>query len=138
MNSQRIGNTTTKMIMLVVGLLFLLPASYKIYLYSVFRMNSASAWGVIAGSSRSRDIGARPFVEYQDSKGNKFERKSKAKTHWLFAPKKGEKIKVFYNPIDPNVALVDSITHYIVLPIVFILIGLSVIVYLVRGLLEKK
>ena len=77
-------------------------------------------------------MGGRPFVEYKDMQGTSYERKSKAKTHWFFAPKVGEKIRVFYDKRDPNIAIVDNTFYYIVLPLCFIIAGSFTILYSVR------
>jgi hypothetical protein len=94
--------------------------------------------GVIIDSSRGRGIGGRPFVEYKDLLGNSYERKSKAKTHWFFSPKVGEKIKVFYKKRNPNVAIVDSAFYYIFLPILFIVFGGCFIFCLFRDILSER
>ena len=77
-------------------------------------------------------MGGRPFVEYKDMQGTSYERKSKAKTHWFFAPKVGEKIKVFYDERDPTEAIVDNTFHYILLPLFLIISGISCIFFVVK------
>ena len=133
-----IGNFTTKLIILFFGLFFLLPPGYKLYTYCAFRFNAVPVDGIIVDPSRGRDLGGRPFVEYKDSRGNSYERKSKAKTHWFFAPKVGEKIKVFYNKRDPNVAIVNSAFYYIYLPLFFIVIGACFIFCLFRDISSER
>ena len=118
--------------MLSLGLLFLLPPAYKLYNYCVFRAHAISVDGIITDALRGGDMGGRPFVEYKDLQGKSYERKSKAKTHWFFAPKVGEKITVFYDESDPTKAIVDNTFHYIVLPLCFILAGTCCILVVVR------
>jgi len=131
-----IGNLVTKLFILFLGLLFLLPPVYKLYTYYAFRYHAISVEGIIIDASRGRDMGGRPFVEYKDRQGKSYERKSKAKTHWFFAPKVGEKTRVFYDKRDPTKAIVDSTFHYIVLPLCFIIAGAFCIFYVVRDLLR--
>ena len=138
MSSTLIGNLIIKLIILFLGLLFLLPPAYKLYKYCAFRYHAVSVDGIIIDPLRGRDLGARPFVEYKDLMGNSYERKSKAKTHWFFAPKVGEKIKVFYNKSDPNVAIIDSEFYYIILPLFFIAAGACFLLCLLRDILNKR
>jgi hypothetical protein len=126
MTSSLIGNLFTKLFVLLIGLIFILP-SYKLYSYILFRYQSVSVNGIIVMPSRGRDIGARPLVEYHDQQGNTYEIKSKAKTHWLFAPKKGEQIKVLFLRDAPEKAMVDSIFYYVVLPLCFVAIGVTMV-----------
>jgi hypothetical protein len=88
--------------------------------------------GFIIDSSRGRDLGGRPFIEYKDQQGKLYQKKSIAKTHWFFSPKVGEKMKVFYDERDPNIAIVDSKFHYIFLPLCFIAVGVCFLFYVVR------
>ena len=132
------GNIGTKLIVLSLGLLFLLPSAYKLYTYCTFRFHAISVDGIITDASRGRDLGGRPFVTYQDLQGNSHGIKSKAKTHWFFAPKVGEKIKVIYDKRNPDVAIVDSTIHYIVLPLFFITTGVSFLFCLLRDSLSER
>ena len=125
MQTSAIGNIFTKILMLVVGLLFLLPPAYKLATYAAFRFHAITVEGTIADGSRGRDLGGRPFVEYTDQQRNAYEIKSKAKTHWFFAPKVGEKVKVFYDGRDPRKAIVNINIHYTFIPICFIATGLG-------------
>lgn len=127
-----IGNLFTRLIVLSLGLLFLLSSGYKLCTYCAFRYHAISVDGIIVDPSRGRDIGGRPFVEYKDSLGNLYGRKSRAKTHWFFAPKIGEKVKVHYDKSDPNVAIVDSTLHYIFFPLIFIAMGAGLLFCLIR------
>ena len=132
------GKLATKAMILSLGLLFLLPSGYKLYTYCAFRYHAVSVNGVITDASRGRDLGSRPFVEYKDLQGNAYERKSRAKTHWFFAPRVGEQIKVYYDKSNPAVAIVDSTFYYIVLPLCFIAIGAGFIFCLLRDSLSER
>ena len=137
MQTSAVGDVATKILMLVLGLLFLLPPAYKLVTYAVFRFHAITVEGTIADGSRGRDLGGRPFVEYTDQQGNAYEIKSKAKTHWLFAPKVGEKLKVFYDERDPGKAIVNSNIHYIFIPLCFIAAGLGFLFHTLRASLDK-
>ena len=130
-----IGKVATRLLILFLGLLFLLPPAYKLYSYCAFRYHAVSVEGNIIGPTGGRGLGGRPFVEYKDSLGHSYERKSKAKINWLFRPKVGKKIKVFYDKRDPQVAIVDSQFYYFVLPLCFIAIGACFLVCLFRDIL---
>ena len=122
----------TRAFLLALGLLFLLPATYKLYSYGLFRCRAVSVDGVVVDASRGRDIGGRPLVAYKDRQGHTYEKKSNAKTHWLFAPRVGEKMTVFYDKDDPHTAIVDNAFHYIFLPLGFILAGAYFLRYVLR------
>jgi Protein of unknown function (DUF3592) len=130
-----IGKLATRLLILFFGLLFLLPPAYKLYKYCAFRYHAVSVDGIITGPSGGRDLGGRPFVEYKDSLGHSYERKSRAKTNWFFRPKVGNKIKIFYNKRDPHVAIVDSEFYYIVLPLCLMAIGACFLFCLFRDIL---
>jgi hypothetical protein len=130
-------NLVTRLIILCLGLLFLLPAGYKLYAYCVFRCHAIAVDGVVSHASRGRDLGSRPFVEYSDLKGNVYETKSKAKTHWFYAPQVGEKLTVYYDERDPTVAIVDSTFHYVVMPLFFFAAGACFLFYAIRGGLRE-
>ena len=66
-------------------------------------------------------------MEYKDTRGNIYEIRSEAKTHWFFAPKKGEEIRVMFLQHDPQKAVVDSTFHYILLPLLFCMVGTAVV-----------
>lgn len=138
MSPPSIENLATRLIILSLGLLFLLPSAYKLYTYCEFHFHAVSVDGVIIDPSRGRDWGSRPFVEYKDSLGNLHERKSKAKTHWFFAAKVGEKIRVLYDTRDPDIAIVDSRFYYIILPLFFVATGVCFLFCLFRDILNER
>ena len=83
-------------------------------------------------------MGSRPFVEYKDLSGKAYYIKSKAKTHWLYAPVKGEKIRVFYQKKDPGTAMVDSLFYYVFLPLGFMAVGAAVVVLVFKQNWRQK
>jgi len=117
------GNLMTQVLMLFFGLLLLVPCAYKLTTYVVFRNHAIAVDGIIDKPARGMELGSRPFVEYKDLQGNVYYMKSKAKTHWFYAPKKGAKIKVFYLEKDPGTAMVDSLFYYVFLPLGFMAVG---------------
>ena len=133
-----IGNVVTKGFMLFLGLLFLLPPAFKFYAYCGFRFQAVSVDGVVTEGSRGRGLGGRPFVKYEDQQGNTYEIKSEAKTHWLVAPRIGEKLRVFYDQRDPRKAIVNSNFYYIILPLCLIATGLAFLYGVLRDSLAKE
>ena len=127
MKSTGFGNLMTQALMLAFGLMLLLPCSYKLYTYGIFRGQATAVNGIIDKPARGMEMGSRPFVEYRDHQGNVYYLKSKAKTHWFYAPVKGEKIKVFYLQKDPKTAMVDSLFYYVFLPLGFMAIGGAIV-----------
>lgn len=83
-------------------------------------------------------MGGKPFVSYQDRNGNMYEKRSEAKTHWLYAPRTGERIKLFYLENDPQVAIVDSFFHYILFPLLFSATGAVAIVYALKNIWQDS
>ena len=133
MNATRVGNIVTKLFMVSLGFLFLVPSTYKFYNYCRFRTQSVAVYGVVDKASRGRDWGARPLVQYEDFQGNVYEIKSKAKTHWFVAPKEGEPIRVLFLVQNPEDAIVDSLFHYIVFPVLLIAVGAATVVCAIRN-----
>jgi hypothetical protein len=60
------------------------------------------------------------LIRYADAAGDVHEFKSRAKTHWFFRPKKGEKVKIFYQKNDPEKAIAESWVHYVFFPLIFL------------------
>ena len=133
MKSHLFGEILVKLFALSLGLIFLLPSAYKFYSYCKFRYHSIAVYGNVEKSMHGRDIGGRPFVEYKDSRGNVYDVRSKAKTNWFFAPKKGDELKVLYLKHDPKVAIVDSLFYYIVLPLIFCAVGATVLFHVFKN-----
>ncbi|RLB84670.1 MAG: hypothetical protein DRH26_18990 [Deltaproteobacteria bacterium] len=123
-----LGNLMTRLLMLFFGLVLLVPCAYKLYAYGIFRDQAIAVSGVIDKPARGLEMGSRPFVEYEDLQGNVYYIKSKAKTHWFYAPVKGEKIRLFYLEKDPGAATVDSLFYYVLLPMGFMAVGGAIVV----------
>jgi hypothetical protein len=135
MSSSTIGTLFTRIFIFLLGLLMTLAALNKIYIYCSHRFLGNTAYGVIEHPASSRDIGGRPLIQYKDTSGNLHEFKSKAKTHWFQTPKKGEKIRVFFDKNKPDKAIVDSFTYYLFLPIIFLAAGCYCCIY---GIFQYK
>jgi hypothetical protein len=58
--------------------------------------------------------------------------RSRAKTHWFFAPGTGEEITVFYLAQDPETAMVDSMFYHLLLPLFIVVTGASVVFLVFR------
>lgn len=132
MGSSLIGNLLVKIVTLLLGLILFLPSSYKLYTYCIFRYSSTAVYGTIEKPMQSRDIGNRPFIVFKDTQGKEHEFRSKAKTNWFFANKKGDEIKVLFLKNDPQQAIVDSVFYYIVLPISFCCMGGLLVFYVFK------
>jgi hypothetical protein len=132
MNSQLIGNLITKSFILTMGFILLVPSAYKVYRYCIFRSQSVVVNGIIEKPLWGGGLGGRPLIEYKDLQGKSHYFKSKAKTHWFYAPQKGEEIKVFYLEHDPEMAIVDSMFYHLFLPLFFVVIGTSAVVCVFR------
>lgn len=133
MPSERIGKTAAKLFVVLIGSILLLPSAWKLYMYYSFLSDSETVFGIIEDPLWGGDMGGRPFIEYKDLQGRIHGFRPKAKTHWFYAPQKGEKIKVFFLKNDPKTAIADSVFHHLVLPLFFGIIGGAVIVYSLRN-----
>jgi len=133
MHSQIIGNMFTKGFTLMIGLLLMLPSAYKVYSYCLFRSQSVVVNGIIDKPLwGGGGFGGRPLITYTDLQGKTHEFRSKAKTHWFFAPRTGEEITVFYLAQDPKTAMVDSMFYHLFLPLFFVVTGASVVFLVFR------
>ena len=122
---------------LLLGLVVLVPSAYQIYKYCTFRFKGISVYGVIENPLQAKDLGGRPFVEFEDLQGDKHGFKTKAKTNWFLAPKKGEKIKIYYFENDPQTAIVDSLFHYLIFPLFFNIIGIMIVIQVFKNLWQN-
>ena len=132
MKSIGFGNLMTQALMLFFGLILLVPCTYKLTTYVIFRNQAVAVDGIIDKAARGMELGSRPFVEYKDLRGNVYYMKSKAKTHWFYAPEKGAKIKLFYMEKDPGTAMVDSLFYYVFMPLGFMAIGGAIVVSVLK------
>ncbi len=125
--SKRTGSTSDSFAMRVlavsVGLVLLIPAGYKLLTYCSFRFLGNHTEGIVIHSSSGRDMGGRPFLQYEDGGGSLHEFKSRAKTHWFKRPVLGEKIEVFIDKNDPGTAIVNNLFYYVYLPLLLIVVG---------------
>jgi hypothetical protein len=127
MKSDLFGNLMVKLLVLSLGLFLFLSFAYKFYSYAIFRYHSVAVYGKVEKAMWGGDIGGRPFIDYKDTLGKIHSFRSKAKTNWFFAPKKGDKVKVFFLKNDPQQAIVDSVFYYILLPLVFCVLGAAIL-----------
>lgn len=125
-------NLFPPLLMLFLGSILLVPSAYQLYTYEQFLCNAVPGTGVVDKPMSGSDLGGRPFVQFRDLQGQVFGFKTKAKTHWFFAPQKGEKINILFLPEKPETVIVDNKFHYLVLPLVFFLIGGAVCFYALR------
>ena len=126
------GPSFNKLMAIVSGICLIIPFGCRLYTHSVFTCQSVSVEGVVVKSLRGRDIGGRALVEYKDPNGNVYEVPSKYKIHWFFAPTQGEQIGVRFMANDPEIAIVDSLFHYIFVPSGCIVVGIALIFSAVR------
>jgi hypothetical protein len=130
-NSTFIGDLFTHLFMLVIGILFIIP-TYKLYSYCIFRYQAVSVYGEVTRPAVGKYLGARPLITYKDAHGVSHEIKSEINYYWFLAPKKGDRLKLFYRKDDPETAMCDSLLHYIFLPLVFFSIGAFIILRLIN------
>lgn len=142
MQSSILGTIVFRIFIFLLGVIMVLPALNMLYTYCNYRYLGSIAYGTIDHPSSGRDLGGRPLIKYLDKVGNVHEFKSKAKTHWFASPERGEKIKVFIHGSDMQKAIVDSLFHYVLLPLVFLAAGLYICLYAIfnrKGLsMEEK
>lgn len=138
MASSQQSNFAVQVMVLLMGLFILIPFAYKFYTYCAFRYHAVTTQGVIADPLQGGDWGGRPYVEYQTPEGRTFGFKTKAKTHWFFAPGKGEKVGVFYLEADPKTAIVDSLFHYIILPLALCALGAALVMGALKNMRDGE
>lgn len=121
-----------KLVSIALGLCLVVPFGYRICTYGIFKYQSNAVDGAVVKPLRGGDIGGRAILEYKDLNNNTHEIVSKYKTHWFFAPRPGERIRVLFQPQEPEVAIVDSFFHYIALPLFCVVLGISLMYSAVR------
>jgi len=72
-------------------------------------------------------LGCKPFIEFYDGDGIKFEMKSEVNYYFFSCPKIGHNIKILHNKSTPSKNLTVSIMHYLIIPAIMICIGLLTI-----------
>lgn len=123
MKSSIIGTGFMRIFILLLGLMMLLSALNKLYIYCSYRYLGHMTYGIVDHPSSGRDIGGRPLIQYKDLTGRVHEFKSRAKTHMFYTPQKGEKIKIFIHQSDPQKVIVDNLFYYVFLPLIFLVAG---------------
>ncbi|BHH82428.1 DUF3592 domain-containing protein [Desulforhopalus sp. 52FAK] len=110
--SDIIGDYFTKIFVVGLSLIVMVPTAYKIYDYLRKRNQSISAQAIVLNDPViGSDLSSRPRVRYTDHLGNIHEHKSKINFYWIFSPKKGDSLKVYYHKDTPGVAFIDSLYH---------------------------
>lgn len=127
MKSLRLGNLTARILTISLGVMLFFPSALKLYRYGVFRAQAVSVIGVVEDPMRGRGMGGKPFVSYRDREGNRYEKRSEAKTHWFYAPRKGEPLRVYYLEKDPETAIVGSTFHYVLFPLLLAAAGAAAV-----------
>ncbi|MBT8346752.1 MAG: DUF3592 domain-containing protein [Desulfofustis sp.] len=112
-----------QLFILSLGVMVFAAGASKIYTYGNYRVWGESTYGVVERPASGRGLGGRPLVRYEDNSGLVHEFKSVAKTHWLFRPVTGDKIKIYFSKDEPQNAIIDSLFFYLFLPILFISVG---------------
>jgi hypothetical protein len=128
-----VGTILARLFIFLLGLIMVPPAVNILYTYCNYRYQGEVAYGIIDHPSSGRDIGGRPLIQYIDTVGEVHTFKSRAKTHWLYAPKKGEKIKIFFHRREPQKAIVDSLLYYVFMPLIFLAAGCCFFMYAILG-----
>ncbi len=122
--------------MMLLGSILLIPSAGKIYAFYTFRNNTVAVYGTVDKTppAGGAGFGGRPLIRYEDREGNVHVFKSRDKTHFFVAPRKGERIKVLYLKSDPRTAMVDSRLHHIIIPLLFIAVGAAAIYWSLKNI----
>jgi len=123
MRSASPGAVFVRFFVFSLGLLLVIPACHKLYSYGSYRYKGTAGYGTISHPLSSRDMGGRPLIRYTDGEGTTHEFKSRAKTHWFYTPRKGERVKIYFHKDRPDEVIVANPFHYVVLPLVFLAVG---------------
>lgn len=136
--SEKIGDYFTKIFVLGLSLLLIVPTVYKMYEYLSKRSESLSTQAIVlTDPDIGSDLACRPLVRYTDHLGNTHELKSKISFYWIFAPEKGEELKVYYGKDAPGEAFIDSLYYYIILPLQLFLMGAVPFLCVLMGRIKK-
>lgn len=127
-NPDIIGDIFAHLFVLAIGMLFLIPASFKLYAYLSFRHDSTPTIGTVTKAGMGQYLGSRPFVQYSDTQGNLHEIKSEVNFYWFFAPRKGDRIHLLMQNNNPDSAIISSFFHYIAMPLFLILVGAATLI----------
>ena len=136
-NADLLGYFFTKFMMLIFGSLLFFPATSKIISYSITRNTSSVVYGTVARPGCGRYLGCRPLVVYRDHNGTTHEMKSTINYHWFFAPKEGETVKILYHRNAPDIFIIDSILHYVAIPLIFAFLGILIFISTFSGKIKR-
>lgn len=123
------GYLFTRVLVFLFGCLLLLPAGFKTWNYTLFRHNAHHVSGEVIYQGCGAFIGCRPYISYRDRMGNLHEFKSDINYHWFFAPGEGEEVQILVHRDTPDLVIVDSLLHYISIPLIFIILGVILIFF---------
>lgn len=136
--SDLIGDYFTKAFVLGLSLLLIVPTAYKMYDYFSKRNQSMSTEAIVlTDPAIGSDLSSRPLVQYTDHLGKVYEHKSKINFYWIFSPKKGEYLTVYYKKDAPDEAFIDSFYYYIILPFQLFLMGAVPFICVLIGRVKK-
>lgn len=127
-DSDFIGYILTRVVVFLLGSIFLFPSIYKVVSYGITRYESYAVYGQVIRRGCGAYMGCKPYVTYKDRSGNSHEIKSRVNFYWYFAPKRGDRLKVLILEKDPGAAIVDSTLHYVAIPLAFSLIGAFLVI----------
>lgn len=130
------GNIFTNIFILSIGLLFLLPAAYKIHRFASFSHNAFLVNGTVEKEGTGRFLGSKPFIRYASEDGSEHEFKSEINYYWFFAPNKGNDIEILVLKDFPGSAITNSYLHYIIIPLILFSIGISIVAFLLKNILH--
>lgn len=112
---------------LLLGLVIIIPTLSKFLHYATVRLHCTHVYGSVTRTGHGQYLGSKPYVTFKDGKGDVYEVRSAVNYYFLFAPKRGDRLRVYYSASDPQSALVDNWVHYLLLPLVFLSIGFFLI-----------
>jgi hypothetical protein len=118
------SNIFEKASALLIALIFLSPGCYKIYSFLSFKQHSVSLTGTVVKQGMGRYLGCRPFIEFNDEQGVTMVMKSEVNYYFFSCPRIGDEIEILHNELTPEKNITVNITHYLVIPIIMISIGL--------------
>lgn len=125
--SERTGGWVITLFVVFLGMIFLFPAGVKVTRYVFLCTHSTAVTGTVTRAGMGNYMGAKPYVTFTDHHGRVHEIKSRVNYHWFFSPAVGSKMRVRYPSNQPENAIVDSYLHYLIIPMVFVLIGVYIL-----------
>lgn len=122
-NDMLSGDIVMRIVAISVGLILMIPAGYKLIRYCSFYLLGSHTEGTVIDASSGRDMGGRPFLQYEDGNGVSHEFKTRAKTHWFKRPVVGEKIDVLIDSNDSGTAIANNLFYYVYFPLLLFMVG---------------